>query len=377
MTHIPLVDLKVQYAAIRPEIDAAIGAVLDSAEFINGPAIRQFEDEFAKSCGAKYAVGVASGTAALHLALLACNIGPGDEVITVAHTFAATAEAIVHAHATPVFVDIDPRTYTLNPDGLARAITPRTKGIIPVHLYGQPADMNAILSFASQYGLAVIEDAAQSHGARYRGQPVGALGQVACFSFYPGKNLGAYGDAGAVTTNDPLIAERVASLRDHGRSLGPDGRRAKYEHTAVGYGERLDTLQAAILRAKLPHLQAWNEARRHAARRYDQGLKGVDAVVTPWVSPWAEPVYHQYVIRTAQRDALAESLKRDGIATGIHYPIPLHRQGAFAKLGDPAVALPETEKAAAEILSLPMYPELSELQAQHILASVRRFFDRE
>ncbi|MCS7062378.1 MAG: DegT/DnrJ/EryC1/StrS family aminotransferase, partial [Anaerolineae bacterium] len=268
MSKIPLVDLKAQYAAIKSEIDAAIQRVIDTTAFINGPDVAAFEQEFARFCGATHAVGVASGTAALQLALQACGIGEGDEVITVAHTFCATAEAIVHVGARPVFVDIDPHSYTIDPDAVAQAITSRTKAILPVHLYGMPADMDAINAIAQRHGLFVIEDAAQAHGALYKGRPVGALGHAACFSFYPGKNLGAYGDAGAVTTNDPVIAQRVLALRDHGRAIGPDGKRSKYEHDQVGYGERLDTLQAAILRAKLRHLPAWTARRQGIAEQY-------------------------------------------------------------------------------------------------------------
>ncbi len=369
MNKIPLVDLRAQYASIQAEVDAALRRVLETTAFINGPDVRAFEDEFAAFCGARYAVGVASGTVALQLALQACGVGRGDEVITVAHTFCATAEAILHAGATPVFVDIDPRTYNLDPARLAGAITARTRAILPVHLYGQPADLDAIRAIARRHGLAVIEDAAQAHGARYKERPVGPLGDAACFSFYPGKNLGAYGDAGAVTTDDPAIAERVRELRDHGRRVGPDGQRAKYEHAVVGYGERLDTLQAAVLRAKLPHLAEWNAARQAIAARYDRWLAGTP-VAAPFTAPGCEPVYHLYVVRVSDRAAARQRLAADGIESGIHYPIPLHRQPAFAFLNVPAGALPETERAAAEILSLPIYPELAPADQERVVAAL-------
>ena len=359
MNKIPLVDLKAQYHSIKAEVDAAMQHVLDTTAFINGPAVAAFEQEFAAFCGVKYAIGISSGTAALHLALVACGVGAGDEVITVAHTFMATAEAIVHAGATPVFVDIDPRTYNMDPQLLAAAITPRTKVILPVHLYGMPADMDAINAIAHQHNLSVIEDAAQAHGAKYHGRIAGALGHAACFSFYPGKNLGAYGDGGAVTTNDPAIAERVSALRDHGRMVGPDGKRAKYEHGLIGYGERLDTLQAAVLRAKLPHLNDWNRARQVLAHRYFEMLDG-KVLSLPFAPTGVESVYHQFVVRVKNRDAVKAHLATQGIEAGIHYPIPLHQQPAFANLQTAQRALPHTEQAAAEILSLPLYPEMTE-----------------
>ena len=358
MSHIPLVDLHTQYHSIKTEIDAAIQRVIDSTAFINGPEVRAFEDEFAEFCEARDCVGVASGTIAIQLALEASGIGVGDEVITVAHTFCATAEAILHTGATPVFVDIDPRTYTLDPARLPTVLTPRTKAIVPVHLYGHPAEMDSIMAFARQHNLLVIEDAAQAHGARYKGRTVGTLGHAACFSFYPGKNLGAYGDAGAVTTNDPALAERVRELRDHGRRVGLDGKRAKYEHAVVGYGERLDTLQAAILRAKLPHLGAWNTARRALADKYHEQV-AENGWALPRVAPQCESVYHWYVIRLVDREVARARLKAAGIESGIHYPIPLHLQPGYHFLGYPVGALPHTEQAAREILSLPLYPEMT------------------
>ena len=365
-TRVPLVDLAAQYAAIRPEVDQAIQAVLDATDFIMGPAVKRFEADFAAYCQAAHCVGVASGTAALELVLRAVGVGPGDEVITVAHTFIATAEAITAVGARPVFVDIDPCTYNLDPARLSAAITPTTRAIMPVHIYGQPADMDGIRAIAAAHHLAVIEDAAQAHGATWNGVTAGGLGQAACFSFYPGKNLGAYGDAGAVVTNDAAIAEQVRLLRNHGR-------RSKYLHEVKGYGERLDTLQAAVLAAKLPHLPAWTAARRRLAARYDALLADLP-VERPVVAPAAEPVWHLYVLRCGQRDALLEHLNRAGIGAGVHYPVPLHLQPAYADLGYAPGALPVTETVAATCLSLPIYPEMTEGQQDHVVAEIRRFF---
>jgi len=360
---IPLVDLKAQYATLKPEMDAAIQRILDNTSFIMGEDVDAFEREFAAYLGTKAAIGVASGTAALHLTLIALGIGPGDEVITTPHTFTATAEAIDHCGARPVFVDIDPQTYNLDPGRLETAITPRTRAILPVHLYGQPAEMDAILEIGRRHGIPVVEDAAQAHGARYKGQRVGTLGVAACFSFYPGKNLGAYGDAGAVVTNDPALAETIRKLRDHGRI-------SKYTHDQIGYGERLDTLQAAVLRVKLPHLDDWNAARRRHAARYTAALNELD-VITPYVPDDVEPVFHLYVVRLPQRDRVAALLKAAGIATGIHYPLPLHLQPAYARLGHQPGDFPATEAAANDILSLPIYPELTDGQIDQIVTALQ------
>lgn len=362
-THIPLVDLRAQYQSIRGDIDAAIQGVIDRASFIMGPDVRTFEAAFAASCGVASCVGVSSGTAALTLALRVLGVGPGDEVITVAHTFIATAEAICAVGARPVFVDIDPDTYTMDPDQLAAAITPATRAVIPVHLYGQPADMTRINQIAQAYELAVVEDAAQAHGATWCGQKAGNLALLACFSFYPGKNLGAYGDAGAVTTNDAALAERVRLLRNHGR-------RSKYLHEQVGFGERLDTLQAAILAAKLPYLDCWTAARRRLAQRYNELLAGCE-VVLPQVAAGAESAWHLYVIRTPRRDELAEQLKRHGVETGVHYPVPIHLQPAFAALDYHPGALPVTEAVANTCLSLPLYPELTGDQQERVAGLIR------
>jgi dTDP-4-amino-4,6-dideoxygalactose transaminase len=321
-----------------------------------------FEQAFAAIAGANGAVGVASGTAAVHLALLAVGIKPGDEVITTAHTFIATAEPISLIGARPVFVDIDPLTYNIDPNRVEEAITPRTKAILPVHLYGQPAQMEPLRDIASSHGLWLIEDAAQAHAAEYDGKRCGSIGDLACFSFYPGKNLGAYGDAGAVTGNDESLLARVRKLRDHGRTT-------KYEHDEVGYPERLDALQAAILGAKLPHLEQWTEARRAHAQLYNELLSG-RSITTPFESPNVRHVYHLYVIRTAQRDAMLEHLKSKGIGAGIHYPIPLHRQPAYLKQGYGEVHLPITEQIASEIISLPMYPELEREQIEYVAQAV-------
>ncbi|HEU4572434.1 MAG TPA: DegT/DnrJ/EryC1/StrS family aminotransferase [Candidatus Limnocylindrales bacterium] len=353
MAQVPLVDLKAQYASIRPEMDAAIARVLESTSFILGEEVARFESEWAAYVGAAGAVGVASGTAALELALAACGIGPGDEVITTAHTFIATAEAISNVGARPVFADIDPETYDLDPGAVDAAVTDRTRAVIPVHLYGRPAAMDDLLAICRRHGLQLIEDAAQAHGARYRDRGCGSIGDLACFSFYPGKNLGAYGDAGAVTGNDPELLSRVRKLRDHGRLT-------KYEHDEIGRGERLDALQAAVLSVKLAHLDAWTEARRRHAATYDRRLDGI--VGTPRQDPRDRHVFHLYVIRSPHRDALLSGLKARGVGAGIHYPIPLHRQPAYLRLGYGDVSLPETERAAAEVLSLPLYPELTEAQ---------------
>jgi dTDP-4-amino-4,6-dideoxygalactose transaminase len=363
---VPLVDLTAQYTRLQPEIDAAIQRVIDTTSFIMGPDVMEFEQEFAAFCGAAHCVGVSSGTSALELTLRALGVGPGDEVITVAHTFIATAEAISAVGATPAFVDILPDTYNLDPTALTAAITPATRAIIPVHIYGQPADMDAIMAVANARKLCVIEDAAQAHGATWSDVCTGTLGHAACFSFYPGKNLGAYGDAGAVVTNNEELAREIALLRNHGR-------RSKYYHEQVGFGERLDTLQAAILRVKLAHLAAWTHARRRLAARYDDLLAGL-GLTLPTVDARANPSWHLYVIRTSSRDALLECLKQQGIGAGVHYPVPLHEQPAYAYLGYAAEDLPVTAEVARTCLSLPLYPEMTAAQQERVVASVRAFF---
>lgn len=367
MNQIPLVDLKVQYQSIKPEIDVAIERVIANASFILGHEVSQFENAFATFCEAQYCIGTSSGTSALHLAMLACGIGPGDEVITSPFTFTATAEAIWMAGARPVFVDIDPVSYNLDPAQIEGAITPRTRAILPVHLYGQPADLDSILEIARRHDLWVIEDAAQAHGARYKGRHVGAIGDVGIFSFYPGKNLGAYGDGGAFVTNDKQLADKVRLLRNHGR-------KTKYEHLELGYGYRLDALQAAILSTKLRHLETWTEARRAHARLYNELLTGC-GVVTPYEAPYARHVYHLYVVRTPRRDDLLAYLTAKGIDAGVHYPIPLHRQPAYLKQGYGDGILPIAEQVATEVLSLPMYPELIEDQITCVVDAVRDFLE--
>jgi dTDP-4-amino-4,6-dideoxygalactose transaminase len=362
---VELVDLAAQYQSIRGEIDGAIQRILDNTSFILGDEVRTFEAAWAKHVGAAGAVGVSSGTAALELSLRALDIGPGDEVITTAHTFIATAEAITNVGARPVFADIDPVTYNLDPSHAEDLITDRTRAIMPVHLYGQPADLDALMEIAERRGLWVIEDAAQAHGAEFGGRRCGSIGHLACFSFYPGKNLGAYGDAGAVTGNDPAVLDRIRRMRDHGRTT-------KYEHVEVGYAERIDALQAAILGAKLPHLEAWTEARRRHADRYDELLSGADVVI-PAVRDGVRHVYHLYVVRSERRDALLEHLKAAEVMAGIHYPIPLHRQPAYVALGYGDVSLPHTERAAAEVLSLPIYPELPDEALRFVADTVRAF----
>jgi dTDP-4-amino-4,6-dideoxygalactose transaminase len=361
--NIPLVDLRAQYRSIKPEIDAAIQRVLDHAGFILGVEVKSFEDAFADYLRAEGAVGVASGTAALQLALQACGVGRDDEVITTAHTFIATAEAISNLGARPVFVDIDIDTFNIDPQRVEEAITPRTRAVVPVHLYGRPAPMQELMDIGTRHGLAVVEDAAQAHGARHRGQAVGAVGTIGSFSFYPGKNLGAYGDAGAVTSNDPDLLARVRKLRDHGRT-------SKYEHDEIGYGERLDALQAAVLGVKLAHLEDWTNARRSHARRYSH-LLAETSVVTPSEDAADEHVFHLYVVRSERRDDLLKHLVDAGVGAGIHYPVPLHRQPAYRDL--PPTSLPATEMAASQVLSLPMFPELTNEQIEFTADQIARF----
>lgn len=361
---IPLVDLKAQYQAIKPEIDAAISRVLESSQFVLGEEVKAFEREFAAYTGAAYAVAVNSGTSALHLALLAAGVGPGDEVMTVPFTFVATAAAVHYTGARPVFVDIEPRYYTMDPARIERAMTPRTRAIMPVHLYGQAADMDPIVEIARRRGLMVIEDAAQAHGAEYKGRRVGSIGDLGCFSFYPGKNLGAYGEGGMVVTNKADFAERIRMLRDWGQSR-------KYEHTLKGFNYRMEGLQGAILRVKLGHLEAWTEARRSRARLYDRLLAGADDIATPARRPDSRHVYHVYTVRSRHRELLQQRLADRQIHTGIHYPKPVHLQPAYV---DPAWgpgSFPVSEAAANEVLSLPIYPELTDAQVEQVAAAVR------
>lgn len=351
---IPLVDLKAQYNLIKPEIDQVFERVVSNASFILGKEVADFEEAFATFCNTQEAIGTSSGTSALHLALLACGVGPGDEVITTPLTFIATTEVISHVGARPVFVDIDRRSYNLDPYQIEAAITARTKAIMPVHLYGQPADMAPLLEIAQKYNLRVIEDAAQAHGAEYNGKRAGSIGDVGCFSFYPGKNLGAYGDGGMVVTNNPDIARQVRLLRNHGR-------KDKYEHLIEGFGYRLDALQAAILAVKLRYLEQWTECRRQHANLYTKLLSG-SGIMTPQEMDNVRHVYHLYVVEVGNREKVQEQLKTQGIATGVHYPIPLHLQPAYRHLRYQFGAFPNAETASQRILSLPMFPELTEEQ---------------
>ncbi|HYW25126.1 MAG TPA: DegT/DnrJ/EryC1/StrS family aminotransferase [Terriglobales bacterium] len=359
---LPLVDLRAQYRTIEDEVMAAIRGVLQSGQFVLGPETEAFERELAAHCRAAEAIGTSSGTSALHLALLAAGVGAGDEVITVPFTFVATVAAIEYTGARPVLVDVRADSLTMDPLLIEAAITPRTRAIVPVHLYGQPADMDPILEIARAHGLRVIEDACQAHGAEYRGQRVGALGDLGCFSFYPGKNLGAYGEGGAVVTNDEDFAGTVRALRHWGQTR-------KYHHELKGFNYRLEELQAAILRVKLRHLDDWTEARRSHARLYDRLLAGV--LPTPVEMPYARHVYHVYAVRTRFRERLERALADAGVHTGVHYPAPVHLQPAYADLGHRPGAFPVSERAAAEVLSLPMYAELQDHEIDLVAELVR------
>jgi dTDP-4-amino-4,6-dideoxygalactose transaminase len=360
---IPFVDLKAQYATIREQIVAGFDEALAGMNLLLGPNVQAFEVEFAEYCQARYALGVANGTDALYLAMKACGVGAGDEVITVSHSFIATAEAIVNLGAVPVYVDVDPDTYTLDPEKLKPAITSKTRAIVPVHLYGQMADMDPIMEIARQYGLVVIEDACQAHGAEYRGRRAGSIGDAAAWSFYMGKNLGAYGDAGAITTNSKAVADHVRLLRDHGS-------RIKYEHDEMGINSRLDELQAVVLRVKLPYLDGWNAARREHAGSYRRLLE--EAYVTlPAEAAWNRHNYHLFVIQTDERDHVRDILAKQGIATGIHYPIPIHDQIASRSIGRVAGSMRVTDRLAPRILSLPMYAELDVSQQEFVAVALR------
>jgi dTDP-4-amino-4,6-dideoxygalactose transaminase len=365
MTQIPFVDLKSQYESIREEVRAAIDGVLESTQFILGDAVTEFEREFASYVGVRHAIGVASGLDALRLALEASGLGTGDEVIVPANTFIATALGVTAAGAVPVLVDCREDTYEIDPELVERAITARTRAIMPVHLYGQSADMDRILEIAAAHGLDVIEDAAQAHGTRFRGARCGTFGRAACFSFYPGKNLGAYGDGGMVVTDDDELAERVRRLRNYGQS-------AKYVHVERGTNSRLDTVQAAVLRVKLARLDAWNASRAAHAARYSEGLAG-KGLVLPVVDERSTHVYHLYVVRTGHRAALQRHLLERGIQSLIHYPIPIHFQEAYRDLGKRRGDFPVTERVSDEILSLPMFPELMVEQIDRVVEAVAEF----
>ena len=361
---VPYLDLKAQYQSIKPEIDAAIARVLDSCQFVLGPEVAGFEQDFAAYCSSAECIALNSGTSALHLALLAAGVGPGDEVITVPFTFVASVAAVVYAGARPVLVDIDPRSFTIDPSAIEAAITPRTKVILPVHLYGQAADMDPIMEIARRHGLVVIEDAAQAHGAQYKGRPVGSIGDMACFSFYPGKNLGAYGEGGAVTTGNAEYANTIHMLRDWGQDR-------KYHHLLRGYNYRMEGFQGAILRVKLRHLDKWTEARRAVVNHYNLLLTDCD-IETPKEMPWGRHVYHVYTLRSDDRDGLQAALQAEGIQTGIHYPVPVHLQPAYADMGYKPGAFPQSEAAAKQVLSLPLYPELPFQSVARVVEVVKK-----
>ncbi len=370
--NVPFLDLKAQYLPIKDEIQSALNAVLDKTAFAGGPFVAQFEKEFAAFCGTEHAVGVGNGTDALWMALLGLGVGPGDEVITVPDTFIATAEAISYCGATPVFVDVNEKSYNMDPNRLEDYLKSRNsqtatrnklKGIIPVHLFGQMADMDPIMEIARKYGLFVIEDASQAHGALYKGKIAGSIGEAGCFSFYPGKNLGAYGEAGAVVTNNSALADKMRVLRDHGSSK-------KYYHQVVGWNARMDGFQGAILSVKLKYLSQWNDARRKNAALYNQLLSGTQGIITPTEMDYAKHVYHVYALRVKNRDSLINAVGEKGIGTNVHYPVPVHLQNAYQSLGLKQGAYPVAEKCASEFISLPMFAELTEEQIRYVANSV-------
>lgn len=361
---VPLVDLRAQYLALKPEIMAAFEQILDGMQLFLGPYVQAFERGFADYCGCREGIGVSSGTDALMLALRACEIGPGDEVITVSNTFIATVEAIAMVGARPVFVDVDPGTYLMDWRQLEEVVTPRTRAVLPVHLYGHAVEMQPVLEFARRHGLRVIEDASQAHGATYLGQRVGSIGDIGCFSLYFSKNLGAFGEAGICTTNDPALAERMRMIRDHGS-------RVRYHHEVMGVNARLDEMQAAVLAIKLPYLEQWNAARQAHAQTYNEQLRDVVEAL-PVVRSWSTHVYCYYVVQVQERDAFRQALEAEGIGTNVHYPVPIHLQPACAPYGYRVGMLPVTERAAKHIVSLPMYPELTQEQIQLVIDAVKR-----
>ncbi len=366
---VPIVDLNSQHSSIRTEINAAISAVIDNSAFILGKSVSDFENAFAQAHNVKHCIAVGSGTDALHLGLWALGVSSGDEVITVPYTFIATASAISLLGARPVFIDIEPQTYTMDARLIEKAITSKTKAILPVHLYGQPAMMDGIMDIARKHNLAVVEDAAQSHLAQYDGKYVGGYGNVACFSFYPVKNLGAFGEAGAIITNDDALALKLRQLRDHGQV-------SKYNHEMIGHNYRMDGIQGAVLGVKLKHLQTWTERRRAIASRYRTLLKGVGDISLPFESAKAYHVYHLFVIRTPQRDALQTYLTEHGVATALHYSRGVHMQKAYGSLGYKPGDFPETEKAANECISIPLYPEMSDEQIEYVATTIKEFYSK-
>src|SRR4051812_6379439 len=363
---IPFLDLKAQYRQMKPEIDAAVMRAIDSTQFVLGPEVAAFEERFASHCNARHCLAVNSGTSALHLALLAAGVGPGDEVITVSMTFVATTAAILYSGARPVFVDVDPVTWTMDPSLIEAAITPRTKAILPVHLHGLMADMDAIMEIARRHDLVVIEDAAQAHGAEYKGRRAGSIGDLGCFSFYPGKNLGAYGEGGAVVTSQPELARRISLLRDWGQE-------SKYNHVVHGYNYRMDGIQGAVLNVKMNHIEAWTEARRSVASYYDRLLEK-HRCTRPVPPAHCRHVYHVYAVCLARRQEAETGLRAAGIGFGIHYPVPVHLQAAYASLGYGAGDFPITESLARQLLSLPIYPEFQPEQALDVVTELEKIF---
>ncbi len=370
MTTIPLADLKAQYASIKDEVNSAIQSVIDETAFVKGRFVKAFEESFAEKNGARHCIGVANGTDAIYIALRAFGIGRGDEVITTAFSWISTAETIQQAGATPVFVDIHPDYYTIDPSKIEEKITERTKAIIPVHLYGQPADMKPIVAVARAHGLKIIEDSAQAHFAEYNGQKVGTFGDAATFSFYPGKNLGAYGDGGAVVTDDDGLAKKIRRIANHG-ALG------KHDHEIGGVNSRLDGIQAAVLSVKLQYIDEWNRRRNEIGNRYNDALAGVGDLVTPKIHPAAEHIFHVYTVRTEKRDALKEVLSEEGISTGIHYPVALPFLPPFTDLGYTGEQLPVAFDYQDKILSLPMYPELTSTQIERVTSAIALFYEQE
>jgi dTDP-4-amino-4,6-dideoxygalactose transaminase len=366
--HVPFVDLRRQAEGLRADFDAVFRSVVERAAYTMGPELAQFEEVFARFCGCDHAIGVSSGTDAVKLALLAAGVQPGDDVVVPANTFIATAEAVSHLGATPVFVDCLEGTGLMDPAAIGPAVTPRPTAVVPVHLYGQTVDMDAVFEAASRHGLAVVEDACQAHGATYKGRPAGSLGITAAFSFYPGKNLGALGDGGAVTTNDPAAADTVRLYRNHGQT-------DRYTHQVVGYCDRLHNLQAALLLLKMRHLAAWNDARRAAARDYDSAMVGMDGVAVTEARDGNEVVYHLYVVTVDERERIRERLGELGVESGVHYPVPLHIQPAYAKLGYAQGDFPVAERRAARMISLPMFPEITREQRAYVVASLAEAMD--
>lgn len=367
MRKVSLLDLTAQYEDIKPEIKQAVDNVLESGNYIMGPFVKSFEQAMAEYCGTKYAIGVANGTDALLLTLDALGVGAGDEVITTPFTFFASAEVISQLGATPVFVDIDPDTYNMDPAKLEAAITPKTKAIMPVHIFGQPVDMDEILEIANKHNVFVVEDACQAIGSRYKGKRIGSLGTAGCFSFFPTKNLGGYGDGGIVVTNDEELARKIQILRVHGSN-------PKYYHSVIGYNSRLDALQAAMLQVKLKYIDQWNQQRRDKAAIYNEALKDL-SITLPYVKENREAVFHLYIIQTKYRDELMAHLKEHGIASGVYYPVPLHKQEVYSNLGYEDGSLAESEKASLGTMALPLYPELTMDDQEYVISVVREFFE--